>query len=79
VTVESEVREFIAEKLNAKIGELSDDASLIASGVLDSLGLMEVALYLERQYRIEVADVDLHADNFETVRTIARYVTGKIR
>jgi acyl carrier protein len=79
VTVGSEVRGFIAEELNAKIRDLPDDASLIDSGVLDSLGLMEVAFFLEQRYRIKVADIDLHADNFETVTTIVRYVTGKAR
>lgn len=75
--IESQIRGFIAGELNAEIGALADDASLIDSGVLDSLGLIEVASFLERRYRIHVADIDLISDNFETVQTIARYVTDK--
>jgi acyl carrier protein len=77
VTIESQIRRFIAGELNAEVSALTDDASLIDSGVLDSLGLLEVASFLERQYRIQVADIDLIGDNFETVQTIARYVTDK--
>lgn len=51
--------------------------SLLESGIIDSLGTLEVVQFLEDTYAIHVTDEEMMADHFETVDAIARFVTSK--
>jgi acyl carrier protein len=57
---------------------LTDDLSLIDSGVVDSTGMMDVILFVETEFGIRVADQDITPQNFETIDRIATYVDQKV-
>ncbi len=77
--VESSVREFIAKNfLTAKArGALGGDEPLMASGVLDSTGVLELTAFLESQFKINVADDELTPENLDSISNIVGYVTRK--
>ena len=56
-------------------GKLADDASLIKSGRLDSLGLFSVALFIEREigHKLDITSFDLAAE-WDTVREILDFI-----
>ncbi len=56
---------------------LDDDASLLDTGIVDSTGVLEVILFVEETFEIEVADEDVTPDNFDSVNRIAAYVASK--
>jgi acyl carrier protein len=58
--------------------DFSDDASLLESGVVDQTGILEIVLFVEETYAIEVSDAELTPDNFDTVNNIAAYVTRRL-
>jgi acyl carrier protein len=58
--------------------DFSDDASLVESGVVDQTGILEIVLFVEETYGIEVSDTELTPDNFDTVNNIAAYVTRRL-
>jgi acyl carrier protein len=74
------VQGFILDRMGrpALRGDLDPDVSLIDEQVLDSLGVLEVASFLERHYLIEVDPVELVADNFESLNKIADFVARKL-
>ncbi|MND01101.1 D-alanine--poly(phosphoribitol) ligase subunit 2 [compost metagenome] len=53
---------------------LSADTDLIASGVLDSLALVELLLQIETQYGLRVSLEKLDFEDFRSVAGIARFV-----
>jgi len=53
---------------------ISPDDDLIATGVLDSLGLMQLVLFIEEKLLIHIPDEDVVIDNFRTVRILATYL-----
>jgi acyl carrier protein len=57
---------------------LTDDLSLIDSGLVDSTGMMDVLLFVETEFGISVADQDITPHNFETVGRIASYVDRRL-
>lgn len=57
--------------------ELDRDASLVQSGLVDSLGMEELILFLEDEFGIEIADEDLLPDNFDSVTAIVSLVERK--
>ncbi len=76
-----DVEQFIIEEVGAGLGieSLDHDLNLLASDVLDSLGIMELVSFLEEQYGISVADRDLTPENFQTVDSIVAFVGRKER
>ncbi len=47
---------------------------LIASGAIDSLGILDLVAFLGERFGIELSDDDFDPDNFETVGTLAAFV-----
>jgi len=74
VTVEDELRAFIAAHGPRSAIELTDELPLIERQVLDSLRLYRVVAFLEQRFGVTVADEDLVFDNFATIAAIGRLV-----
>lgn len=53
---------------------LDDDADLLTAGIVDSMGVMELIEFLEREFHIKIPDDDITEENLGTVSAIARYV-----
>jgi acyl carrier protein len=45
--------------------------------VLDSLGILQLVLFIEEQFGIKVPDEDVLFENFQTVAAITRYLEAK--
>jgi acyl carrier protein len=80
VEVAGRVREFIRDEVLVDDGAVvrSDEAPLL-NGALDSLGLMNLVSFLEEEFGIQVDDLELVPDNFETIARIEGYVTRKVQ
>ncbi|MBO6538686.1 MAG: acyl carrier protein [Rhizobiaceae bacterium] len=50
---------------------------LLDSGIVDSLGTLEIVNFIEQEFGVPVADEDMLADHFETVDAISRFVCSK--
>jgi acyl carrier protein len=76
--VERKVRGFILDKFPAarKKG-LNDTVNLLESGIIDSLGILELVTFLEQQFGIQVEDDELVPENFQTTGTLAAFVERK--
>lgn len=59
------------EGQSATITELNADADLIREGIIDSLSIMELILFLEQETGAPVPLEDLMLDSVRTARTIA--------
>ncbi|MYU21138.1 acyl carrier protein [Streptomyces sp. SID8352] len=76
MTIETQLHSFIRGQLgwNGDPVELTDETQLIQGGILDSLRLLELVAFLQREYAFEVKDIDLVLDNFATITALAGYV-----
>lgn len=59
--------------------DLQPADSLLDSGIIDSLGTLEVVNYLESEFGLEVTDDEMVADHFDTVDSIVRLIHSKSR
>ncbi|MBN1507653.1 MAG: acyl carrier protein [Sedimentisphaerales bacterium] len=72
------VRQFIVNTfLFGCDNGFEDNASLHATGILDSTGMLELITFLEQAFRVRVADEDLVPENFDTLENIASFLEGK--
>ena len=57
----------------------ADDTSLLAEGIVDETGVLELVLFVEETYGIQVADDDLTTpEHFDSVNSIASYVAARL-
>jgi acyl carrier protein len=72
-------RDFVAETfLYMRPGAtVADDAPLLASGIIDSLGVMELVGFVEQSFGLTIAPEDITEDNFGSLKGIARYVVSR--
>ena len=72
--IEHEVRTFIVDNFILDAGTLEGDTSLTRSGVLDSMGVLELIMFLEHRYGLSVPDQDAVPENLDTIERIVGYV-----
>ena len=71
------VRSFVVEAFYAP-ADLADDASLLDTGTMDSTGVLELIVFLEKRWAITVGDREILPDNFDSIRRIVAFVEGKL-
>lgn len=76
--VRTAIRQFIAQHFPlSQKRQFTDDASLLESGIVDSIGILEIVSYLEQEFAIQVSDDDLLPENFGSISGIAAFVERK--
>lgn len=70
---------YIKEQLlNNEIEDDFDDSEdLLGSGILDSLGMVQLIAFVENEFNVQVGPEDMVIENFMTVDHIVNYVQGK--
>ena len=80
VEVKTDVRRFIID--NFLFGSddplLTDEASFLQTGIIDSTGILELISYVEDSYNIEIADDDVTPENLDSLDRIAKFVVRKL-
>jgi len=71
------VRGFISESF--LVEEFADDDSFLASGIIDSLGVMQLVAFIEFNFGISVSDADLVPENFDSVERLAAFIERRLR
>jgi acyl carrier protein len=73
----SAVRKFINSELLYREDQGIDPAlNLIESGVIDSMTLLRLTVFLEEHYGIEIPDEDILPDNFRSLGAIEAFVSS---
>jgi acyl carrier protein len=77
-TVSTYIKDFIWEHFPlARKRKIIDTDPLLESGILDSLGILEVVAFLEHEFHIILNDDDLMPENFQSIECIAAFVQGR--
>ncbi len=79
MNIENILKKFIVKELmnETDIGSLSNDKPLIAGGIIDSAGLIQLVTFIEEQFEINVTDNDLVPENFESIDNLLRLIKQK--
>ena len=75
VNVKDRIRSFISE--NFFIEGFADDASFLRESILDSLGMLELVGFLEREFEFQVAEAELVPENLDSLDRAAAFVERK--
>jgi acyl carrier protein len=66
------LRAFFSDKLSVEVSSV--DADLVKTRILDSLALVELFAYLEKEFETEISFDDIEIEDFHSIAKIAEYV-----
>jgi len=77
--IKEKVKQFIVENfaLGTAPTSLGDDTSLVATGIVDSTGVMELIGFLEQEFRISIDDADLVPENLDSINRMVSFLQSK--
>ncbi len=77
--IESKIAGYIAENiLFSKNGyPYPEDASFQDNGIIDSMNVIELVMFVEEAFGIQVAEKEIVPDNFDSVEKLANFVQSK--
>ena len=77
--METVINDYISRELvqDPALLPLADETPLLESGILDSLTLLRLVVFLEERFGITMGDADLLPENFASVNTICAYLRAR--
>ena len=77
--MEAVINDYISRELvqDATLLPLGNATSLLETGVLDSLSLLRLVVFIQERFGITVDDVDLVPEHFDSVDAICAYLRSR--
>ena len=74
-------RERLVRFLRSHLGdvELGRDVDFFAAGLVNSLFALQLVLFVESEFGVEVGDQDLELDNFRSIAALEDFIARKRR
>ncbi len=70
---------YIASEMLKQPGRaIAPDEALISSGLVDSFSLVDLALFIEDNYGVVIADTELNASVFDTLTQLADLIRSRM-
>jgi len=77
-SVRDRIRSFVLEKFPlARIRRVSDSDELLETGIVDSLGILDLVAFLESDFGLSVNDEDLVPEHFRSIECISDFTEQK--
>jgi acyl carrier protein len=78
--VKSSIRDQIVTTwLNGDDRGFDDDTDLQGTGILDSFSTLSLVAFIDDTFRVQLDPVDITAETFKSVTTIAELVVNKLQ
>jgi acyl carrier protein len=77
--MEAILKDYISRELvgRPELLPLQSDTPLLESGILDSLALLRLLVFLENEFSVQVDDFELIPANFNTIDAICNYIRSQ--
>jgi acyl carrier protein len=75
--IEDKLRQGISNVTNKDISEIEPDKPFHDLGI-DSLGFVEILVFIEKTFELQLISSDLTREDFETVRSLASCISRKL-
>jgi acyl carrier protein len=74
MSLKQQLLRFIETDLARDVSGLTETDSLLDLGLVDSIGLMKIMVFVEQQTGLPIPDREVTPDNFQSVADIERLV-----
>jgi acyl carrier protein len=77
--IHDQVCDFIRTNFLYSEGDiLNDGESLFERGIVDETGILELVMFVEETYGVQVSEADLVPENFDTVNNVVAFVSERL-
>jgi acyl carrier protein len=77
--IEGEIRAFLSRNFPLYKGDKFDrERSLVESGVVDSMGILELVEFVEGNFDLRIPEEELLPENLDSLANITRYLERKL-
>ena len=78
-SMKEELRQYILKNFlpGEKPSNLHDDTPLRTSGIVDSMGMLQMVSFVEERFGVEVDAYEASVENFDRIEDIAAFIKGK--
>ena len=77
--VRKTICDFLLSNVINDVDCLDDDRQLIDSGLIDSISIVRVIIFLEKKFDVSFTQEDMSPENFETLRAMVNTINNSIR
>ena len=78
ITTKTQIQEqlltFLSRQFLVSVNEIELDKSLVDTGIIDSMGLIEISTYIEKEYQFKITEEIMTRDNFGSVLKIVDFI-----
>jgi len=77
--LENQIRDYVNQNLlfgDSRV-QYDDETSFLESGMVDSMGVMELVGFTNSAFGIQVEPMDITPENFDSVSRLAAYIRRK--
>jgi acyl carrier protein len=79
VGIENQIRTFLSTNFPLyKEEQVEREQSLVESGVIDSLGILELVDFVETTFDLQIPEDDLLPENLDSIANLTRYLGEKL-
>lgn len=76
MTATARIREFIESTFFVE--GFADDESFLASGILDSMGVLELVTFVESSFGVVIDDSELVPENLDSIANLSAFLDRKL-
>ncbi|WP_430813449.1 acyl carrier protein [Carboxylicivirga sp. RSCT41] len=75
--IQSQLIDFLCNQFMVEVEDIELDESLVDTGIIDSMGLIEIASYIEKEYDFKVTNEMMNRSNFGSVYKIVDFIVAE--
>jgi len=77
IAVKARLKEFIVNEFMEEGAILQDNQSLFGSGVVSSLGVIELLVFIQKNFHVAIDAAEISVNNFDTIEMMMRLIEEK--
>jgi acyl carrier protein len=75
MSTRARIRQYIVESFF--VDDFSDQDSFLRNSIVDSLGMLELIAFLEKEFVIKITDAELVPENLDSLAKVCAFVERK--
>ena len=81
MNISQDLKKFLITEIAVDLDKksLDSDEDLLEQGILDSIGIMKLIVFIEENLGIKVEDDEIIPDNFQSLNSMVTFVGQKIQ
>lgn len=78
-SVEDLVRDYIVQNIlfSSNGYPYQDDTSFLENGIIDSMNVLELVMFVEQKFAVKVEDAEIVPDNFDSIIKLSAFIRRK--